>query len=43
MTNKKYNLRYVPKKLTQKDRKKQKFMLAKSKKLYKQGKYYTRK
>lgn len=43
MLRKKYNLRYVPKKLTQKDKKKQKYMLTKSKKLYKQGKYYTRK
>jgi hypothetical protein len=41
--NKKYNLRYLPKKLTRKDRKKQMNMLAKSKKMYKQGKYYTRK
>ena len=40
---KKYNLRYLPKNLTQKDRKKQKNMLSKSKKMYKQGKYYTRK
>lgn len=39
----KYNLRYVPKKLTQKDRKKQKNMLSKSKKMYKKGKYFTRK
>ena len=40
---KKYNLRYVPKKLTRKDRKKQMTMLSKSKKMYKQGKYFTRK
>lgn len=41
--NKKYNLRYLPKKLTQKDKKKQMSMLSKSKKMYKQGKYFTRK
>jgi hypothetical protein len=41
--NKKYNLRYLPRKLTQKDRKKQMNMLSKSKKMYKQGKYFTRK
>jgi hypothetical protein len=37
------NLRYLPKKLTAKDRKKQSNMLLKSKRLYKQKKYYTRK
>lgn len=37
------NLRYLPKKLTSKDKKKQSQMLLKSKKLYKKGKYYTRK
>jgi len=36
-------LRYLPKKLTRKDRKKQINMLLKSKKWYKQRKYYTRK
>ena len=35
--------RYVPKMLTRKDRKKQKKMLRKSRKLYKRKKYYTRK
>ena len=37
------NLRYLPKKLTAKDRKKQSNMILKSKRLYKQKKYYTRK
>ena len=41
--NKKYNLRYLPKKLTTKDRKNQMNMLTKSKKMYKKGKYFTRK
>jgi hypothetical protein len=41
---KKYiSLRYLPKRLTNKDKKKQSQMLLKSKRLYKQGKYYTRK
>jgi hypothetical protein len=40
---KKTNLRYLPKRLSYKDKKKQSRMLIKSKKLYKQGKYYTRK
>jgi hypothetical protein len=40
---KKYNLRYLPKKLTQKDKKKQMIMLSKSKQMYKKGKYFTRK
>jgi hypothetical protein len=40
---KKINLRYLPKKLTTKDKKKQSYMLLKSKKMYKKGKYYTRK
>ena len=35
--------RYIPKKLTKKDKKKQINMLLKSKKLYKKHKYYTRK
>ena len=39
----KINLRYLPKKLTKKDRKKQASMLLKSRKMYKKGKYYTRK
>jgi hypothetical protein len=42
-TTKKINLRYLPKRLTPKDKKKQSQMLLKSKRLYKQGKYYTRK
>ena len=37
------NLRYLPKLLTRKDKKKQTKMLLQSKKLYKQHKYYTRK
>jgi len=41
--NKKINLRYLPKRLTASDKKKQLQMLLKSKKLYKQGKYFTRK
>ena len=39
----KINLRYLPNRLTRKDRKKQKSMLLKSRRLYKKGKYYTRK
>lgn len=39
----KINLRYLPKKLTVKDRKKQANMLMKSRRLYKKGIYYTRK
>jgi hypothetical protein len=39
----KINLRYLPKRLTFKDKKKQLQMLLKSKKMYKKGKYYTRK
>ena len=35
-------LRYVPKKLTKKDKLKQKNQLKKSRKLYKKGKYFTR-
>lgn len=38
-----YPQRYIPKILTRKDRKKQLLMLNKSKKMYKQKKYYTRK
>ena len=41
--HRKINLRYLPKKLTAKDKKKQSQMLLKSKKLYRKGKYYTRK
>lgn len=36
-------VRYVPKRLSKKDRKKQSRMLKKSRKDYKKGKYYTRK
>ena len=39
----KFNLRYLPKKLSKKDKKKQANMLKKSKKLYKKKKYFTRK
>ena len=39
----KFPIRYLPKVLTKKDRKKQVKMLIKSKKLYKKNKYYTRK
>jgi hypothetical protein len=39
----KINLRYLPKRLTRKDRKKQSKMLLKSRRLYKKGKFYTRK
>lgn len=38
----KFNLRYLPKKLSAKDRKKQAKMLNKSKKLYKKGIYFSR-
>jgi hypothetical protein len=38
-----FPVRYVPKKLTRKDKQKQINMLLKSKKLYKKHKYYTRK
>ena len=37
------NLRYLPKTLSKRDKKKQTKMLQKSQKLYKHGKYYTRK
>lgn len=43
MYNIKIPIRYLPKKLTKSDKKKQIKMLMKSRKLYKQGKYYTRK
>jgi hypothetical protein len=39
----KINRRYLPRKLTYKDKKRQLHMLFKSRKLYKRGKYYTRK
>jgi hypothetical protein len=39
----KFPIRYVPKNLTRKDKQKQLKMLIKSKKLYKNHKYYTRK
>jgi hypothetical protein len=38
----KFNLRYLPKKLSAKDKKKQAKMLNKSKKLYKKGIYFSR-
>jgi DNA-binding Xre family transcriptional regulator len=37
------NVRYLPKNLTMKDKKRQSKMLMKSRRLYKKGKYYTRK
>lgn len=43
MSSQSVPLRYIPKKLTRKDRKKQIQMLKKSRKLYKSKKYYTRK
>jgi len=43
MTTRKINLRYLPKKLTKKDKRVQLKMLLKSRKMYKRGKYYTRK
>ena len=36
-------LKYIPLRLSKKDRKKQKKELKKSRKMYKKGKYYTRK
>jgi hypothetical protein len=39
----KINLRYLPKRLTKKDKKTQVKMLMKSRRLYKKGKYFTRK
>jgi len=39
----KINLRYLPKRLTRKDRKTQSKMLLKSRRMYKKGKYFTRK
>jgi len=40
---KKINLRYIPNKLTKKDKKRQYIMITKSRKLYKKGKYFSRK
>ena len=40
---KKVPLRYIPKKLTRKDKKLQASMIKKSRRFYKQGKYFTRK
>lgn len=40
---KKINLKYLPKKLTKRDKKRQSRMLIQSRKMYKKGKYYTRK
>jgi hypothetical protein len=42
MNNIKFPIRYLPKKLTKKDKNKQFKMLIKSKKLYKKHQYYTR-
>jgi len=39
----KINIKYLPNRLTRKDRKEQSSMLKKSRKLYKKGKYFTRK
>lgn len=41
--NRKINLRYLPAKLSSNDKKKQRNMINKSRKLYKKGIYYTRK
>lgn len=43
MNTKKINLRYLPKRLSSKDKILQAKMLQKSRKMYKKGKYYTRK
>jgi len=43
MTNRKITLRYLPKRLTAHDKKRQYGMLMKSRRLYKKGKYFTRK
>jgi hypothetical protein len=43
MSNARFPMRYLPKMLSNTDKKKQSRMLLKSKKMYKQGKYYTRK
>jgi hypothetical protein len=42
-TNKKITLRYLPKRLTKLDKKKQYGMIMKSRRLYRKGKYFTRK
>jgi hypothetical protein len=43
MKSKKVPIRYLPKRLSRKDKRKQSFMLNKSRRLYKKGLYYTRK
>jgi len=43
MPNRKITLRYLPKRLTKKDRKTQYSLLMKSRRMYKKGKYFTRK
>lgn len=43
MTNRKITLRYLPKRLTRRDKKIQYNMLMKSRRLYKKGNYFTRK
>ena len=43
MSDRKITLRYLPNRLTKKDKKKQYNMLMKSRRLYKKGKYFTRK
>jgi hypothetical protein len=43
MPNRKITLRYLPKRLTKKDKKLQYGMLMKSRRMYKKGKYFTRK
>jgi hypothetical protein len=43
MPNRKITLRYLPKRLTKQDKKRQYGMLMKSRRLYKKGKYFTRK
>lgn len=42
-SHKSISLRYLPKRLTRKDRKKQASMIQKSRRLYKKGDFYTRK
>ena len=43
MKSLKVPIRYIPKRLSRKDKKKQSRMLKKSRRDYKKGKYYTRK
>jgi len=43
MKTQKVPIRYLPKRLSRKDKKRQSFMLKKSRRLYKKGVYYTRK